>query len=116
MIISSRRCNGPAVELAIDLCQGASVGDIDLWVSTRASTQDPWSIPVNLDPVDPLTGVAVSVVNSTAIDGAPALSWDGQTLLFYSTSCGQSVITPACRTGGSGGSDLYMSTRTKLPD
>ena len=65
----------------------------DLWVSTRATTQDLWSAPVNLGPT----------VNSTALDGAPALSWDGTTLFFFSD-----------RPGGLGGMDLYMSTRTKL--
>lgn len=68
-------------------------GNIDLWVSIRASTLDPWSPPVNLG----------FVVNSSAVDGAPALSWDGTTLYFYSN-----------RAGGSGASDLYVTTRTKL--
>ena len=64
----------------------------DLWVSTRATTQDLWSAPVNLGPT----------VNSTALDGAPALSWDGTTLIFFSD-----------RPGGFGGMDPYMSLRTK---
>jgi OOP family OmpA-OmpF porin len=79
MILSSKRAGGR--------------GSSDLWVSTRATTQDPWSSPVNLGPV----------VNSTAFDGAPALSWDGATLFFYST-----------RPRGRGGADLYVTTRTKL--
>jgi hypothetical protein len=65
----------------------------DIWVSTRSTTQDLWSTPVPLGPT----------VNSTAVDGGPALSWDGTTLFFYSN-----------RPGGFGGNDLYMSTRTKL--
>jgi hypothetical protein len=40
---------------------------------------------------------------SSASDGAAALSWDGQTMVFYSN-----------RAGGFGGNDLYMSTREKL--
>jgi len=64
-----------------------------LWVSTRATTLDPWSTPVNLG----------SPVNSVYFDGAPALSSDGQTLLFYSN-----------RPGGFGTNDLYMTTRHKL--
>src|SRR5437867_5519842 len=50
------------------------VGSQDLWVSTRETTSDPWSAPVNLGPT----------VNSTAFDGAPALSFDGTTLYFFS--------------------------------
>ncbi len=68
-------------------------GSSDLWVSTRATTHDSWSRPVNLGPP----------INSSAFDGAPALSWDGDTLYFYSQ-----------RPGGLGGSDLYVSTRKKL--
>ena len=66
---------------------------LDLWVSTRESTLRPWSTPVNLGPT----------VNSAATDGGPALSRDGTTLYFYST-----------RPGGSGGEDLYVTTRTKV--
>jgi hypothetical protein len=70
-------------------------GGLDLWVSTRATTADPWSSPVNLGPV----------VNSAGNDGGPALSFDGTTLYFNSD-----------RPGGYGGYDLYMITRMKLRD
>ena len=69
-------------------------GNLDLWVSTRASTSDPWSTPVDL-----------AALNSSAADGAPGLSWDGTTMYFYST-----------RPGGLGGSDLYVTTRSKLAE
>jgi len=69
------------------------VGSQDLWVSTRATTSDPWSAPANLGPG----------VNSTAFDGAPALSFDGTTLYFFSA-----------RPGGLGGNDLYVTTRTHV--
>lgn len=91
-----RRRDG--LEMIISSGRAGGVGNEDLWVSTRESTQDAWSIPVNLDP-----DITSPVVNSTAFDGAPALSWDGQTLIFFSQ-----------RAGGFGGSDLYMSTRQKL--
>ncbi len=91
-----RRRDG--LEMIISSGRAGGVGNEDLWVSTRASTQDPWSIPVNIDP-----DITQPVVNSTSFDGAPALSWDGQTLIFFSQ-----------RPGGFGGSDLYMSTRQKL--
>jgi len=69
------------------------VGGQDLWVSTRATTSGPWSTPVNLGPT----------VNTTFFDGAAALSFDGTTLYFFSN-----------RPGGSGGNDIWMTTRTKL--
>lgn len=71
------------------------VGAQDLWVSTRGSRADAWSVPVNLGPT----------VNSTAFDGAPALSFDGSTLYFFSA-----------RPGGYGAYDLYVTTRTRLSD
>jgi hypothetical protein len=69
------------------------IGSGDLWVSTRETTLDAWSTPVNVGPS----------VNTIFFDGAPALSSDGETLLFYSN-----------RPGGFGANDLYMSTRRKL--
>jgi hypothetical protein len=69
------------------------IGSGDLWVSIRETTLDAWMTPVNVGPS----------VNTTSFDGAPALSSDGETLLFYSN-----------RPGGFGGNDLYMSTRQKL--
>jgi WD40-like Beta Propeller Repeat len=69
------------------------VGGQDLWVSTRATTADAWSTPVNLGPT----------VNSTSFDGAPALSFDGTTLYFFSA-----------RPGGFGANDLYVTTRARL--
>ena len=76
-------------------------GGLDLWVSTRTSQEDPWSIPVNLNEDNVAKG-GESLVNTAANEGAPALSWDGQTLFFYSN-----------RAGGKGANDLYMSTRAR---
>jgi len=70
------------------------IGKNDIWVSTRDSTLEPWSTPVNLGPTVNYPGY---------ITGAPALSWDGTTLYFYSD-----------RPGGLGGRDLYLSARRKL--
>src|SRR5207247_543836 len=64
----------------------------DLWVATRTSTIDPWSTPVNLG----------SVLNTTSVEQNPYLSSDGMTLFFASDR------SP----GGSGGLDLYLSTRS----
>ena len=71
---------------------GGSGGN-DLWTSTRASVDAPWSPPVNLG----------ATVNSSASDQHPYLSLDAQTLIFASA-----------RPGGSGATDLYMMTRTRI--
>jgi WD40-like Beta Propeller Repeat len=113
MIVTSRRCNSPIPAIDSQPCSTLSAGGLDLWVSTRDSvqpSQDNWSIPINLnqDNLGKCNQLGVApcpVVNTPANDGAPALSWDGQTMIFYSN-----------RPGGAGGNDLYMSTRTKLRD
>ena len=67
-------------------------GGFDLWVSTRETMFDTWSAPVTLGPV----------VNSSSADGSPHIAADRQTLYFESN-----------RPGGSGGQDLWMTTRTR---
>ncbi|PYP35025.1 MAG: hypothetical protein DMD48_14810, partial [Gemmatimonadetes bacterium] len=81
------------LEMIISSGRPGGVGSEDLWVSTRSSTLDPWGTPVNLGPV----------VNSSAFDGAPALSFDGTTLYFFSE-----------RSGGLGNRDLYVTTRARV--
>jgi hypothetical protein len=66
-------------------------GGADLWTSTRRSVHDPWSTPVNLG----------TPLNSTAAEQQPSLSSEGRTLVFASS-----------RSGGFGGTDIYVSTRT----
>lgn len=66
---------------------------LDLWVATRANTLDAWSTPVSLG----------NTINTASIDNNAYLSSDGVTLFFASD-----------RSGGFGGVDLYMTTRTKL--
>lgn len=95
-----RRCDG--LEMLITSNRPGSVGGLDLWVSTRDSAEDPWSNAIDVN-ADNLNKGGTSVVNTTANDGAPALSWDAQTVIFYSN-----------RAGGQGGNDLYMSTRQRL--
>jgi hypothetical protein len=68
---------------------------LNIWVSTRASTLDPWSLPENL-------GAPINVDGYN--DGAPALSADGNTMYFYSN-----------RPGSLGANDLWMSTREPTP-
>jgi hypothetical protein len=70
-----------------------SLGGTDLWTSTRKTTLDAWSTPVNMG----------ATVNSVLEDHHTAISFDGRTLFFGSS-----------RAGGFGGVDLYMTTRTRL--
>jgi WD40-like Beta Propeller Repeat len=65
-------------------------GGPDLWTSSRRSIHDPWSAPVNL-----------ASLNTAGLEQQPSLSGDGRTLVFASS-----------RPGGSGGTDIWMSTRT----
>lgn len=80
-------------ELFVTSNRTGTIGAFDLWVSTRDSTSDPWSMPANLGPV----------VNSTLNDQRAAISWDATTIIFFSN-----------RPGGLGDRDLYETTRTKL--
>lgn len=75
----------------------------DIWVSTRASTRDSWGAPENLDAVNAKLGGPP--VNSEFYDGRPSLSFDGETLYFYSSfrPGNQSVYY-----------DIWMTTRAKL--
>jgi Tol biopolymer transport system component len=63
-------------------------GGIDIWVSTRASVDDPWGEPVN----------AGEPVNSPANDFCPTISRDGHLFYFVSN-----------RSGGCGGDDIYVT-------
>jgi probable HAF family extracellular repeat protein len=89
----SIRCDG--LEIFLSSNRPGSVGGIDLWVSTRPTTHDAWSTPVNLGPT----------VNTEFNERAPYLSADGQALFFMSD-----------RPGGFGGNDFYVTTRTRLCD
>jgi Tol biopolymer transport system component len=79
------------LEIVIASSRPGSLG-FDLWVSTRNAVGDPWSAPANLGPV----------INSASSDFFPSLSSDRETLFFSSD-----------RPGGSGGSDIYIATRSK---
>ena len=72
-------------------------GNVDMWVTTRSSTSEPWGTPVNLGPI----------VNSTSLDGAPIISPDGFRLYFSSE-----------RPGGFGGDwgDIYQAPIIPIVD
>lgn len=65
-------------------------GGIDIWVSTRASVNDPWGEPVNVG----------EPVNSPANDFCPTLARDGHTFYFVSTR----EVDGSC-----GGGDIYVT-------
>lgn len=67
---------------------GVSKGGIDIWISTRANSGEPWGAPVN----------AGAPVNSTANDFCPTISRDGHAFFFVSD-----------RPGGYGLSDIYTA-------
>jgi hypothetical protein len=77
----------------LDSDRPGTFGLVDLYVSTRARTTEPWSPPVNLG-LD---------INSGLVDARAVLSFDGTELYFHSN-----------RAGMEAGNDLYKSTRTKL--
>ena len=70
-------------------------GQSDIWVASRATAWDPWGTPVNLGPP----------VNTGAKEGGPTITGDGLTFVFDSD-----------RPGGSGGYDLWMTTRPTVSD
>ena len=80
------------LEIIIASNREGTIGAQDLWVSTRKAVGDPWLAPVSLGPV----------INGVFNENFPSLSSDLETLFFSSD-----------RPGGSGGSDIYMSTRSR---
>jgi serine/threonine protein kinase len=62
----------------------------DIYVSTRATTDHPWSEPVNLG----------SLINTPRSDGYPRISTDSRLLFFTSF-----------RPGGSGSADIFVTTQ-----
>jgi hypothetical protein len=83
---------GDGLEMFLTSNRPGGLGSgLNIWVSTRATTVDPWSTPENL-------GAPIDMEGFN--DGAPALSADGNTMYFYSN-----------RPGSLGVNDLWMSTR-----
>ncbi len=85
--------DGKSFYMASDRSGEGAQGGIDIWVSTRASVNDPWGSPVNVGPP----------VNSAANDFCPTIARDGHTFFFVSN-----------RGGGCGGDDIYTA-RLKTP-
>jgi Tol biopolymer transport system component len=70
-------------------------GGQDIWVTARATTDDPWGEPMNLGPV----------INSSDWEFSPNISGDGSTLYFAS-------MPP----GGTGNADLWQSPTIPVVD
>src|SRR2546426_5883486 len=70
-------------------------GGNDIWVTQRATLEDPWGPPQNLG----------SAINTSSSDFAPDLTIDGHHLYLNST-----------RPGGCGASDLYVAPRRDKGD
>jgi hypothetical protein len=85
------------LSLYYDTSQNRSSAINDLWVATRATTDEDWGNPVSLG----------STVNSGADDYVPSITADGLALYFTSG--------PA-RGGGYGNYDLWVTTRETTDD
>lgn len=80
------------LEMYISSDRPGGFGDVDIWRSTRTSTSQPWSTPVNLGPG----------VNTASAEQRGGTFGDGRELYFFSP-----------RDGGEGGLDLYRATRAR---
>jgi hypothetical protein len=80
------------LEMFLSSDRPGGYGGIDIWRSTRSTTAEPWSAPVNLGPG----------VNTSAGEMRGATYGDGRELYFFSS-----------RSGGAGGLDIYKAVRTK---
>jgi Tol biopolymer transport system component len=86
------------LSLYYDSIQSATTFAADLWVATRATTDDDWANPVNLGP---------TVNSSSADDWMSSISADGLELYFTSSPP---------RPGGYGSYDIYVTTRETTDD
>jgi Tol biopolymer transport system component len=71
-----------------------TAGDLDIYLSTRATTSDPFGTPVRLDSL-----------NTAFRDGTPDISADGLSIVFITN-----------KPGGFGLRDIYMATRATTAD
>jgi len=76
--------------------ESSRLGHSDLWITTRSSINEDWSIPANVG----------APVNTEYNEWYPRFSPDGLVLFFTSDN----------RPGGLGGIDLWMSTRATIED
>ena len=86
------RKDGLELVFSSNFAHPGAQGGQDVYVSTRAGVDQPWSSPVNLGPA----------VNTSLGETRPSLSWDARTLLFGRAP------------GPEGMSDIYLATRDKV--
>jgi hypothetical protein len=85
-------------EIVFSSNRAGGSGGQDIWSATRANVDDPWSTPVNLG----------SNVNTVLGESRPSFSWDAEQLLFGRAG------PVGTGEGGTGASDIYVTTREKL--
>lgn len=89
------------LELYFDSNRSGGFGNLDIWVSRRATKNDPWGEPTNLG----------SVVNRSDGAGYSSLSSDGLLLLFS-----DDLVYGPFRPDGFGNADMWMSRRSTISD
>ena len=85
-------------ELVFSSNRSGGAGGQDIWAATRDNRHDPWSAPVNLGPN----------VNTALGESRPSFSWHAEQLLFGRAG------PVGTGEGGTGASDIYVTTREKL--
>jgi WD40-like Beta Propeller Repeat len=85
-------------EIVFSSNRAGGAGGQDIWSATRAGVDESWSAPLNLG----------SSVNTAVGESRPSLSWDAEQLLFGRAG------PSGTGEGGTGASDIYMSTRENL--
>ena len=91
----SQSISADGLELYFSSGRPGGSGDLDLWVTTRPTTSDEWTTPVNLG----------SSVNTSAGEVSPSISTDGLCLFFFSD-----------KPGGYGSRDVWVTTRATRDD
>jgi len=90
------RISSDGLSLYLTSDRPGGLGERDLWVAKRTSTEDQWEPATNLGPT----------VNSSDHDWAPSISTDGLTLYFCSWK----------RPGGHGRFDIWQTVRPTVND
>ena len=84
------------LELILASNRPGTLGQLDLWGSSRTSLNEPWAEPQNLGPT----------VNAAFNDAGPRLSFDGTTLYFQSAVRPENVGGPFF--------DVWATTRSRV--
>jgi len=106
VINSTAEDAGPALSknrlsLYFHSARAGGFGLTDLWVSQRASEDDPWGVPINLG----------EIINTTSDDLMPNVSRDGHRLFFVSRRPGSQL-----NAAGVPGFDIWVSYREHVHD